>query len=309
MAAAQLATGSWAPTVSVVVPARDNVEQLRRCLALLRAQDYPPSRYEVIVVDNDSTDDVRSAVPADSRFQVVREGRRGSYAARNSGTVSATGAVLAFTDSDCLPRPDWLRAGVAVLCSQPLPDAVGGAIEMSFRNGSCPETGPEHYDALDGLPQQEHFIQTYPFAATANMLVWTATFEAVGPFEADLVSGGDREWGARLAAIGGTFAYAPAAIVDHPTRATWTELTRKSRRIGQGLASLEDTDQARTVLVGIIGEVVSALLLYKKVWTLGQPSSRAHKLATAAAFCWARGIRIAIRSRRLAQRGKLHPWR
>ncbi|MDD9205639.1 glycosyltransferase, partial [Georgenia sp. 10Sc9-8] len=64
------------PTVSVVVPVRNDVERLRRCLDLLRRQDYPPDRYEVIVVDNNSTDDIAGAVPSDPRFRLVHEGRR-----------------------------------------------------------------------------------------------------------------------------------------------------------------------------------------------------------------------------------------
>ncbi|MDD9208173.1 glycosyltransferase, partial [Georgenia sp. 10Sc9-8] len=241
--------------------------------------------------------------PSDPRFRLVHEGRRGSYAARNAGAAVAIGDVLAFTDSDCLPRADWLRAGVAVLYGDLRPDAVGGAIEMVFRNGKAPESGPEHYDAYDGLPQQEHFITTYPFAATANMFVRAEAFRAAGPFDAAFTSGGDREWGARLAAIGGRFAYAPGAVVDHPTRPTWAELTRKSRRIAHGMADLDAAQPVHAALLGIAVEALGGLYFYIELWTWDQPSRASQKLAFAAAYWWARGLRTAIRLRRLLLRG------
>jgi len=290
------------PTVSVIVPVRNDAGRLRECLTLLKNQNYPADKYEVIVVNNASEDNVSAILPADSRFRLIYERRRGSYAARNAGVAVATGQILAFTDSDCLPRPDWIRCGVAALGRKSPPDAIGGAVEMIFRNGSHPETGPEYYDALDGLPQQKHFIEEYPFAATANMFVRAASFHAVGAFDSALLSSGDREWGMRLAAAGGVFAYAAEAVVDHPTRSTWQEMTAKALRISRGVAQLEATAPVGSVLYGIIGEGFSACFLYREFLEL-KPAPRAVlKFTTAAAFFWARTLRISIRLGRLLQR-------
>ena len=76
---------------------------------------YPADRFDVVVVDNASTEDVAAAVPADERFTLLVEPRRGSYAARNTGLGVARGEVLAFTDADCRPDPDWLTEAVAEL--------------------------------------------------------------------------------------------------------------------------------------------------------------------------------------------------
>src|SRR5690606_32801495 len=117
----------------------NDVSALRRCLAALEDQDYPGDLVEVLVVDNASDEDVSAAVPSDPRFQLLQEPRRGSYAARNTGVRAATGEVLAFTDSDCVPRRDWLRRGVETLRSDPRADAIGGAIELFFPHGSHPQ--------------------------------------------------------------------------------------------------------------------------------------------------------------------------
>lgn len=295
-------TAARYPKVSVIVPVRDDVDRLRQCLLLLKDQNYPADSYEVIVINNASKDDIRPAIPTETRFKLTYERRRGSYAARNAGVAVATGQILAFTDSDCLPHPDWIRCGVAALGRKSPPDAVGGAVEMIFRNGSHPQTGPEYYDALDGLPQQEHFIEEYPFAATANMFVRAASFHAIGPFDSTLLSSGDREWGVRLAAVGGVFAYAAEAVVEHPTRSTWREMTAKALRISRGVAQLEATAPVGRVLYGIIGEGFSAYFLYREFLTL-KPAPRAIlKFTTAAAFFWARTLRISIRLGRLVQR-------
>src|SRR5690606_31008932 len=103
------------PRVSVIVPVRDDVEGLSRCVAALQAQDYPTDRFEVVVIDNGSIRDLRPVVPDEPRFRLVREDRPGSYVARNAGVAVATGEVLAFTDADCRPRADWLSQGVAAL--------------------------------------------------------------------------------------------------------------------------------------------------------------------------------------------------
>lgn len=94
--------------ISVIVPVYNTAEYVDRCITALLGQNYPASDYEVIAVDNGSTDDSRDRL---ARYPVtlVRESKRGSYAARNAGIGVASGSILAFTDSDCAPHTDWLR--------------------------------------------------------------------------------------------------------------------------------------------------------------------------------------------------------
>lgn len=299
---------SGSPTVSVIVPVYNDVDRLRSCLERLQQQDYPGDRYDVVVVDNASTQDLRPALPHnDQRFRLIVEPQKGSYAARNTGVRSASGEILAFTDADCLPRPNWLSEGVAALCQEQAHDAIGGDIVLTFQNGMGPRTGPEHYDAREGLPQ-EHFILTYPFAATANLFVRAETFREVGPFNASLRSGGDREWGERLAAMGRHLAFGRDAIVDHPARPTWRELTGKHRRIAHGVSDLEVDEELRMVLTGIAAEARGALSFSKEVWTLDHPRQLRERLGFLGAFCYVRLLRSGIRLRRLAvhrARGRL----
>jgi glycosyltransferase involved in cell wall biosynthesis len=235
-----LDTHPAAPSVSVVVPVFNDVERLRTCLLALAAQTYPADQVEVLVVDNASTQDVAAALPDDPRFRLLHEARRGSYAARNTGLAVATGEVLAFTDADCAPDPTWLEEGVRALAAEPAADMVGGAVEFSYASGA-PVSAAELYEFRHGFPQ-ERYLRVEHFAATANMLTWRSVLDRVGPFDARLQSGGDGEFGRRVAAAGGLQRYAERAVVRHPARATTQELLVKLARTSAGTrdAALND---------------------------------------------------------------------
>jgi GT2 family glycosyltransferase len=107
------------PLVSVVVPTYRRDDLLDRCLAALAAQEFDPAAYEVNVADDAASMTTKMLVAVwDERSQVRMRylpvsGTQGPAAARNRGWHAARGAIVAFTDDDCVPQPDWLRAGTA----------------------------------------------------------------------------------------------------------------------------------------------------------------------------------------------------
>jgi glycosyltransferase involved in cell wall biosynthesis len=224
--------GGAVPVVSVIIPVRDGFDLLTRCVTALLAQDYPAGRFEVIVVDNGSVRSPIAVLPTDERLTVLSEPGPGSYRARNLALNSARGEILAFTDADCLPDPGWLSAAVGHLIAHPEVDMIGGRVELAYRAGK-PTNGPEWFEFNEGFPQ-ERYIRN-GFAVTANMITRRRVFERVGPFDADLVSGGDAEWGRRVRDGGGSLAYVAAAVVAHPARDTWTELRTKTVRTTSGI--------------------------------------------------------------------------
>jgi len=94
--------------ISVIVPFYNAKTYLRSCITALLAQDYPVDDYEVILVDNNSTDGSAEIAKQFSRIKVLVERRQGAYAARNKGLAEAGGTIIAFTDADCVPERDWL---------------------------------------------------------------------------------------------------------------------------------------------------------------------------------------------------------
>lgn len=218
-------------TVSVVVPVLDDATRLRACLDALAEQVGAPP-FEVVVVDNGSTDGTAQVAREHPlRPVVVHEPRRGSYAARNAGLAAAGGALLAFTDADCVPAPDWVAEGVRALAAHPV---VGG--DVVARRSPCPSVW-ERYDRAVYLRQRD-LVEQQGFAATADLWVRREVVEQVGRFDPALTSSGDLEWGRRAAARGYRAAFAPAVQVGHAPRTTAAQTWRLHRRLGAGWAVL-----------------------------------------------------------------------
>lgn len=220
------------PFISVILPVFNDTERLARCLECLAAQSYPRDQFEVIVVDNGSEKSPQETVQQYDFCSFAQELTPGSYAARNHGLKLARGEVLAFTDSDCLPEPEWLAAGVAYLAEHPEFAWVGGHIEV-FPDDPERPSAVELFDMIFGLDQHA-YVHDLNFAATANLLVRGEVLEQVGAFDATLKSGGDGEWGQRATSQGFAGAYCAAAIVRHPARRELGDLVRQARRHAGG---------------------------------------------------------------------------
>lgn len=277
------------PRVTVIVPVHDDADRLVRCLAALRDQTYTGPT-EVVVVDNASRDDVAAALPADGTVRLVREPRPGSYRARNAGAAVARGDVIAFTDADCLPRPTWLERAVDRLESDRSLDAVGGRIVLLFRHGDRPTTGPEHYEVRHTF-RQDRYVSEWSFAATANLVVRAEALHRAGPFDARLRSGGDLDWGRRLVAAGGRLAYAPEAVVEHPSRPSWRELVTKSARVAGGLADRDAAAGRGARLRAAAHDARNALAVWRSVWRDDDLASPRDRVTYATAYMLARGVR------------------
>jgi glycosyltransferase involved in cell wall biosynthesis len=221
--------------ISVIIPVLDDGVRLGLCLAALERQDTSAD-FEVLVVDNGSSDDPASIVARYARARLLREPRRSSYAARNRGVACARGAILAFTDSDCIPARDWLRRGLARLNEGLGAQFVGGAVGTFAQTPSRP-TAVELYESLHAFPQRD-YVEKLGFSVTANLFVARPVFDAVGEFSSDLESSGDREWGERASAAGVRGIYAADVRVDHPRRRSLPELNRKAKRLCRGDAQL-----------------------------------------------------------------------
>jgi GT2 family glycosyltransferase len=214
--------------VSVVVPVRNSADGLERLIERLAAQSLAREDFEVIIADDGSSDASSRRLAADGKWLRVTWGpRRNSYAARNRGVQLARGPILAFTDADCLPRADWLEAGLAALQSS---DLVAGHIELLL-----PER-PTAWAIIDAtLFDQERFV-TMGKAATANMFMSRALFAKYGGFDATLPSGGDWDFIERSVQGGARLTYTPDAIVEHPTRSRAGDFLRRRWRIEQACA-------------------------------------------------------------------------
>ncbi|MFO7534599.1 MAG: glycosyltransferase [Kiritimatiellia bacterium] len=213
-------TAAAIPRVSVIVPVRDDAGRLQLCLAALSAQTVAPDAFEVVVVDNGSTRDDPAAVVRLFPFaRLVFEGKPGASAARNGGLAAAGGGVLAFTDADCLPAPEWLERGLAAL-KETNAALVAGRVEVFPREPGRP-SALELFDMAHSFDQRL-FVERWHFGATANLFVRRAAADALGGFnEAIPYYGEDVDFGRRAGKAGFAIRYAADAVVRHPARFEW----------------------------------------------------------------------------------------
>ena len=120
--------------ISVVVATRDRQRRLRRCLdALAVAARAMTAPTQIVLVDNadaDATHAIAALAPPDLALDIVREPKPGLSIARNAGLRIARGAIIAFTDDDCLAADDWLRTMAARYAAMPDVDAIGGWVGL-----------------------------------------------------------------------------------------------------------------------------------------------------------------------------------
>jgi glycosyltransferase involved in cell wall biosynthesis len=220
------------PLISVIVPVFNQWDLVPKLLHCLGAQSFPGDRFEVLLVDNGSTN-----IPAaDADLPFVRRLSclaPGSYAARNHGVANAQGELLAFTDADCQPHPDWLSEIIAFMGSlKSEKNIIAGAVTMVPRNWDHMNLA-ELYDTMMGIPQANYVRRGY--GVTANLTATKELVNRLGGFEARRFSGGDAEFCRRAVATGGaTLHYCPKAIVYHPARDSMQALIAKVRRIKGG---------------------------------------------------------------------------
>jgi glycosyltransferase involved in cell wall biosynthesis len=213
--------------VSVIIPHMNQPEFLERCLASLALQIDAvgmSGAAEAIVVDNGSRELPVATVAKYSWAQLAQESGKGPGLARNKGISIARSDLLAFIDADIVAHPQWLATVVQEFEDHPETQIIGGDVGINLADPLRP-TILEAYESVFAY-RQEEYIAKYRFSGTGNLAMRRFAYEKVGPF-AGIGVAEDRDWGQRAFAAGLNIKYVPQAIVYHPARKTFTELTKK----------------------------------------------------------------------------------
>lgn len=225
------------PRFSVIVPVYRHWPLVPGLLAALAAQTIGAEAFEILIVDNGPSGEAgRRDISLPGNARLLAHPAPGAYGARNAAAALARGRVLVFTDADCLPEPGWLAAFAAAEDAG-MNAGVDGGMDGGevLRAGpirmvaGTPPTSCELFEALRGIPQERYARNGY--AATANLAVPAAVFRRLGGFDASRFSGGDADFCRRA---GLPVRLVVGAVVAHPCRADWAELTRKIRRVKGG---------------------------------------------------------------------------
>lgn len=116
--------------ISVVITAYNEEVYLPQCLKALAAQDYPRENFEIIVVDNNSTDKT-AAIARDFGARVIEEKRQGYVFGLNTGMHAAKGEIIAVTDADTVVSKDWLKSLANSFNEAGVVAVTGGANNLS----------------------------------------------------------------------------------------------------------------------------------------------------------------------------------
>lgn len=200
--------GVGPPDISVVIATRDRASRLSAALASLRAQSLPRERFEVIVVDDRSTDDTQAVLAGEDELELraLRGAGGGPGGVRNVGWPEARGALVAFTDDDCEADPEWLAGLLDAWKADPQRFLQGSTTPIEREAG---EQGPLTYTydirALD---------VNFP---CCNMAYPKALLARLGGFDAEALprTGEDCDLAWRAIEAGAEPRFVPEARVRH----------------------------------------------------------------------------------------------
>ncbi len=216
------------PFVSVIVPVYNAKDMIGDCVESLLNQDYPKDRYEIIIVDNDSTDGTAEVIRRYPVQYLLEAAMHTSYAARNTGAQKARGELLAFCDADETASPAWIRSLIAALG-----EGYGGSAgpmlpvpheETLFMAYAASDADPYHFDAPADIP----------VAVTGNVMYRRSVFDQLGGFDPQL-SGADLTFSRRVTSeLGFKVRFTPDAFVYHRPRTTLMKLLKHEVRDAYG---------------------------------------------------------------------------
>jgi len=238
-------SGAGFPYVSVLVPARNEARSIRACIDSLMAQDYPREKYEVIVIDDSSSDStpqiMRELQNQYSNVVFAKNAGIGMPKARNTGLSLARGKVIVNFSAHATAQSHYLTtivkrlnesdkviAGVGCRHEIPPDDPFWAKVFSLAMRSPLGAMGTSHVQV-----DKEELQDSIAFTAYKRDI-----FDKIGPFDGDLSESDDAEFNFRLKEAGYRLLYTPAAVVFHRQPTSLAGFTRKMVRYGIGRAKI-----------------------------------------------------------------------
>lgn len=211
------------PFISIIIPVYNAEKTLQKCFNSINNLNYSKQLFEVIIVDNNSTDKSKKIIQ-ESPFRCLLQEKPGPAAARNRGAEAANGRILAFTDADACVARDWLSK---IICAYEQDSHIDGI--AGYSGGINNNIWAEFYQRFQEAFYFKHLAEQKPpvkHIDTKNFSIKKDCFIDVGGFNEEYLRGEDTDLGYRLFSRGYRIKYVPEVRVDHINP---TDLTHQVR--------------------------------------------------------------------------------
>ena len=212
-----------ATTASIIIPTFNGASRIANCLDSLVKQTAGRD-VEILVVDDGSTDNTVNVINSYSSVRLIRQANAGPASARNHGALEAKGAILLFTDDDCVPMPDWLDAMLAPFEDSGVVGAKGvyRTHQKSLAARFVQIEYEDKYRLMARLPSID-FIDTYSAGFRRDRFLEMDGYDTSFP----VACAEDIELSYRMSARGWTMKFVPGAIVYHAHPNTFSSYLKK----------------------------------------------------------------------------------
>jgi len=231
--------------ISIIIPTYNSSKYIEKCLTAISDNNYPKEKFEIIVIDNGSTDETLSIVHKFTPNSFVYE-RVNISALRNLGVSKAKGSLVAFIDSDCIISKDWIASAIKIADNNP---NNLGAAGYPYSLPDDPSWLERAWDTTVHARRKEK-----NFLSAGNILMRRSTFIRLGGFDEKMVTGEDYELCQRIRKAGLTIIFSPhlrAVHLGNPKSVY--QLFKKELWYGKGMfGTLRNKEISKPFLLAIV---------------------------------------------------------
>lgn len=215
--------------ISIIIPAYNSEKTIGKTIESLLKQNYSKKNYEIIIVDDGSSDNTQDTILKFKQVRLIKQNHKGPATARNLGATNAKGAILLFTDADCVLDKNWIKEMVKPFTNPEIIGVSGTYKTLNNDNFMARFIGYEIEERHERMKRQKFidFIGTFSAAYRKKIFLKFGGFDT--RFKTS--SGEDPELSYRIDKAGLKMVFQPKAIVFHPhPNSLWKYLKQKYKR-------------------------------------------------------------------------------